>query len=236
MSEKTILDILFPRRCPVCGEITKPAGSLICPSCFRKLSFVKPPVCKKCGKEVQDETMEYCEDCARHSHAFEYGIALLNYDETAKHSVAQVKYNNKREYLDFYGTALSVRFERKIRGMNVDLLVPVPVHRTRRRKRGFNQAEVLAEVMGRRLKIPVEPAALIRHRKTLPQKELTAAERLKNLSGAVRADRKLTAGKRILLVDDIYTTGSTVEACSRALLEAGAEKVFFAVICMTGGR
>lgn len=236
MSQNTILDILYPRRCPVCGEITKPAGSLICPSCFRKLSFVKPPICKRCGKEVQDETVEYCRDCARHPHTFEYGIALLNYDETAKRSVAQVKYNNKREYLDFFGTALAVRFEKQIRAMNVDFLAPVPVHRSRMRKRGFNQAEVLADVMGRRLKIPVEPAALVRFRKTQPQKELSASERLKNLSGAVRADRKLAAGKRILLVDDIYTTGSTIEACSRALAEAGAEKVFFAVICMTGGR
>lgn len=236
MSQNTILDILYPRRCPVCGEITKPAGSLICPSCFRKLSFVQPPVCKKCGKEVQDETVEYCRDCARHPHTFEYGIALLNYDETAKRSVAQVKYNNKREYLDFFGTALAVRFEKQIRAMNVDFLAPVPVHRSRLRKRGFNQAEVLADIMGRRLKIPVEPAALVRFRKTQPQKELSAAERLKNLSGAVKADRKLTEGKRILLVDDIYTTGSTMEACSRALAEAGAEKVFFAVICMTGGR
>lgn len=77
----TILNILFPRRCPVCGEIVKPAGSLICPPCFREFSFVKSPVCKKCGKEIEDETMEFCKDCMVHRHAFEYGIALMNYND-----------------------------------------------------------------------------------------------------------------------------------------------------------
>ena len=69
------------------------------------MPFVKSPVCKKCGKEIEDGSLEFCPDCMRHPRAFEYGIALLNYDETARHSMAQIKYNNKREYLDFYGTA-----------------------------------------------------------------------------------------------------------------------------------
>ena len=107
MKFNKILDILYPRRCPVCGDITGGSGRMICPDCLRKLSFVKSPVCKKCGKEIEDESMEFCPDCMRHPRAFEYGIALLNYDEAARHSMAQIKYNNKREYLDFYGTALA---------------------------------------------------------------------------------------------------------------------------------
>ncbi len=236
MSKQTILDILFPRRCPVCGEITEPAGSLICPSCFRELSFVKSPTCKKCGKEILNETMEYCEDCISHRHAFESGVALLNYDETARTSMVQIKYKNKREYLDFYGEALAARYEKQIRRMQVDAIVPVPVHRSRRRRRGFNQAELLAEVMGKRLGIPVAADALIRTKKTLPQKELSAMERLKNLSGAFLAGKIPSGTRSVLLVDDIYTTGSTMEACARALKNAGVEHVYFAVICMTGGR
>ncbi|MBP3926125.1 MAG: ComF family protein, partial [Clostridium sp.] len=140
---KTILDILFPRRCPVCGEIVKSAGSLICPACFRELSFVKAPVCKKCGKEITSDTAEFCEDCMTHQHAFEYGVALLNYDDAARNSMVQIKYKNKREYLDFYGAAMAARYEKAIRRMQVDAIVPIPVHRSRLRKRGFNQAEVL---------------------------------------------------------------------------------------------
>ncbi len=236
MKKDAILNILFPRRCPVCAEIVKPAGSLICPSCFQELSFVKSPVCKKCGKEIADETMEFCDDCMEHRHAYEYGIALLNYNDTARNSMVRIKYHNKREYLDFYGAALAVRYERAIRKMNIDAIIPVPVHPSRRRKRGFNQAEVLAEIVGERLGIPVRTELLKRTKRTLPQKELTAAERLKNLSGAFWAEEMPEDIRRVLLLDDIYTTGSTIEACTRVLLRAGVEYVYFAVICMAGGR
>jgi len=236
MKKDTILQILFPRRCPVCGEITRPAGSLICPFCLPKLSFIKSPVCKKCGKEIMDETMEFCGDCMVHRHAFEYGVALVNYDEIARRSMAQIKYNNKREYLDFYGAAMAARYGETIKRMHVDAIVPVPVHATRRRKRGFNQAEVLARHIGRRLQIPVVPEILVRDKKTKPQKELSAADRLKNLSGAFRAGTIPAGVKAVLLVDDIYTTGSTVEACARVLRRAGIDRVYFVVVCMTGGR
>lgn len=239
MDKNTILDILFPRRCPVCEEIVKPAGSLICPSCFRELSFVRPPVCKKCGKEIADEIMEFCEDCMAHRHSFEYGVGLVNYTETARKSMVRIKYENKREYLDFYGAALAARYEETIRRMRIDALVPVPVHASRKRKRGFNQAEVLAKIIGEKLNIPVRTDLLIRTKKTLPQKELSPAERLKNLKGAFAAGPGMANQenvRRILLVDDIYTTGSTMEACSGVLKKAGAESVYFVVICMTGGR
>lgn len=236
MNKETILNILFPRHCPVCGEIAKPPGSLICPACFHKLSYVKPPVCKKCGKEILDETEEFCGDCMKRRHAFESGLALMNYDETARRSMAWIKYKNKREYLDFYGAALAARYETQIRRMEADALVPVPVHPSRKRARGFNQAEVLAVLLGKRLGIPVESGMLIRDKRTKPQKELSAAERLKNLSGAFRAGAIPEGIRTVLLVDDIYTTGSTVEACARALRSAGVSRVYFVVICMTGGR
>lgn len=227
---------MFPRRCPVCGEIVKPAGGLICPPCSKKLSPVLPPVCKKCGKEILNETMEYCEDCLTHRHTFEYGAALLNYDETAGKIMAQIKYRNRREYLDFFGKALAAGYGKKIRNMRVDALIPVPIHRARRRTRGFNQAEILADVMGEYLDIPVYPDILVRERKTRPQKELSAQERLKNLSGAFRVQNLPAVVRSVLLVDDIYTTGSTIEICARTLKAAGVEHIYFAVICMTGGR
>ncbi len=236
MIKQTILDILFPRRCPVCGEIVRPAGRLICPACFRELSFVKDPVCKKCGKEIISETMEFCDDCMVRRHAFEYGVALVNYDEAARASMVQIKYKNKREYLDFYGEALAARYKKTIRRMKVDAIVPIPVHAARRKTRGFNQAEILAEIIGARLGIPVRPEMLVRTRKTLPQKELSANARLKNLSHAFSVGEIPAGISRVLLVDDIYTTGSTIEACSRVLRAAGVKEVYFVVICMTGGR
>lgn len=183
-----------------------------------------------------NETTEYCEDCLAHRHAFEYGAALLNYDETAGKIMAQIKYQNRREYLDFFGKALSSGHEKKIRRMGVDALVPVPIHRRRRRTRGFNQAEILADIMGGYLEIPVYPDILVRDKKTRPQKELSAQERLKNLSKAFRIQNLPENIRSVLLVDDIYTTGSTIETCARTLKAAGVEHIYFVVICMTGGR
>ena len=99
---ETILDLLFPRRCPVCGQIIMPKGNLICPGCIRKLSWVRGPVCKCCGKEIISETAEYCSDCAIHPRSFSNGMALLNYNEISAPSLAKIKYHNHREYLDFY--------------------------------------------------------------------------------------------------------------------------------------
>lgn len=228
-----LLDALFPRRCPVCGQIPG-AGEVICPPCLKKLSFVSSPVCKKCGKEIISETMEYCLDCTRHRRSFESGISLLNYNEAASRSMAAVKYKNKREYLDFYADEAVRRCGWKLRQMNADCLVPVPVHPRRQRTRGFNQAEILAEKLGVRLDLPVVTDVLGRRRDTEPQKSLSPAERLKNLEKAFTASP--VSYKRILLVDDIYTTGSTIEACSRALLKAGAEKIYFFTVCIGQGQ
>ena len=119
-----LTDILFPRRCPVCGDIVLPKGNLICPGCMAKLSWVRRPVCKKCGKEVLDETIEYCRDCARHKRSFDYGLSLINYDDTASRSMARIKYNNRREYLDFYSEAMVRKMGKRIRSMDGDALIP----------------------------------------------------------------------------------------------------------------
>lgn len=235
-----LMNLLYPRRCPVCGGIVFPEKDLIHPSCLSKLSPVKSPSCKKCGKEVISEQAEYCFDCSRHPHSFERGMALLNYNEAAKASMAAIKYKNRREYLDFYAAALDTRFRKTILRLQPAILIPVPVHPSRRRKRGFNQAEELAGRLSLRWNIPVDKNLLIRKKKTAPQRELNPAERLKNLREAFAVDAEYgkTAGipETVILVDDIYTTGSTVEACTRALKKAGVRRVFVVVICIGVGR
>ena len=231
-----ILDVLFPRRCPVCGEIVVPAGRFVCPSCLGRLSPVKEPVCKRCGKEISDPSEEYCDICRGKKRSFESGVALLNYNEAARKSMSRIKYENKREFLDFYGAALAYRYEKEIKRMRADCIVPVPVHSSRKRSRGFNQAEVLADIVGQKLGIPVEKKLLVRPKKTMPQKNLSAFQRLRNLSGAFAAGTIPKGIRTVLIVDDIYTTGSTIEACSRVLKDAGIERVYFAVLCATGGR
>ena len=238
---RAALDALYPRRCPVCGEIVTPKGRLICPSCLLRLSPVKSPVCQKCGKEVWSEEIEYCPDCVKHRRSFARGMALFNYTEEAARSMAAVKYKNKREYLDFYAEAVAEKLRQyeNREEWQFDGLVPVPVHPARKRKRGFNQAEVMAKRMGERLEMPVCPEFLYRIRNTEPLKELNPDERLQNLQQAFQADAeaiRASGVQNVLLVDDIYTTGSTAEACTRALLSAGIEKVCFFAVCIGQGR
>lgn len=229
-------DILFPRRCPVCDDIVLPRGGFICPECVKRLSFVKGPVCKKCGKEVFSDTVEYCFDCTKHKRSFESGRALVNYNEAARNSMVKIKYKNKREYLDFYIEAMCLRYGKIIARMRADALVPVPVHPSRMKTRGYNQAELLARGIGRELGIPVCADLLLRSRKTAPQKELNPAERLKNLEEAFEAGSIPSGIGTVILVDDIYTTGSTIEACTRALKRMGVKKVYFLAICIGRGQ
>ena len=211
-----------------------PKGRLICPACLKQLSFVSSPACMKCGKEIGSREQEYCADCIRRKKSFTRGFALLNYDSRAAVSMAAVKYHNKREYLDFYARAAALRFGKQFRQAGIQVIVPVPVHASRLKARGFNQAAVLAEKLSAELGIPWEEL-LIRVKKTDPQKSLGSAERLKNLRGAFEAEQEAGKWERVLLVDDIYTTGSTAEICSRALLKTGVKQVFVFAVCIGHG-
>ena len=231
-----LLDLLFPRRCPVCAGIVMPWGNLICPDCMKKLSWVRRPTCKKCGKEVISDAIEYCCDCTKHRRSFDYGLSLINYDDIASRSMAQVKYNNKREYLDFYSEAMFRGLGKRILRMGADALVPVPVHGSRLRVRGFNQAEELAWRLSAKTGIPVDQSILKRTRNTAPQKSLDPSGRLKNLEQAFAAGYIPPNICSVILVDDIYTTGSTIEACTRVLKKAGMEHVYFVTIFIGHGQ
>ncbi len=232
------MELIFPRRCPVCGQIVQPSGELICATCFLQLSPVKSPVCRKCGKEVLGDHYEYCPDCMRRQRTFDSGMALFNYNEAARRSMAAIKYKNRREYLDFYGAALSRRFSKIVGHWQADCLIPVPIHPSRRRQRGFNQAEELAKRLEKSWNIPVCSQILIRNRKTVPQRDLNPSERLKNLREAFRLHPDCCKNlvhffpKTVILIDDIYTTGSTIEACARVLKAAGVQRVYFLVVCI----
>lgn len=228
-------EVLFPRRCPVCRDVAMPRGRLICPGCLGRLSFVAQPCCMKCGKEIGNREQEYCPDCIRHRRSFAFGFALLNYNQAAAASMAAVKYHNRREYLDFYAGAAALRFAGKIEASGAQVIVPVPVHASRLKERGFNQAWELAKRLSGETGLPAEEL-LVRVKKTDPQKDLGPAGRLKNLEHAFEASGGAGRWERVLLVDDIYTTGSTAEACTRALLRAGVKKVYFFAVCIGHGN
>lgn len=231
---KTLLDWIFPRRCPICDEVMvqdKKRSVRICPDCYDRLPFVSEPNCNICGRALSGETELICNNCKRQKFSFERGLVLLEYNEEIRKSVAAVKYKGRREYLEFYGEEAARRLGEEIRAMGIDGIVPVPIHYRRKNKRGYNQAEIFADVLGKSLDIGVYPKALRRKRNTRAMKELGAAERRRNLSHAIVPGSYPAKSRSLLLVDDIFTTGATMESCSRVLKAMGAERVFCLSLC-----
>lgn len=228
-----LLDCFFPRRCPVCDCVLK-SGEKICRKCENELKWIKGPRCFRCGKPVEEET-EYCYDCSREEFHYIRGFSLWLYEGAAKKSVAAFKYKGRQEYAAFYGEELKKTYGEVLKRLRFDRIIPVPVHREKKRLRGYNQAELIARELSGILQVPMEEKALIRIRSTKPQKGLSPREREKNLRKAFRFDPERCRGGRpgrVLLVDDIYTTGSTIEACTISLLAAGVKEVYFITLCI----
>lgn len=223
-ADRWILDFLYPPRCPVCDTAVLPQRR-ICAECRKKMRLASGIVCLKCGKPLADGRQEFCADCAKKTRNFAQGRALWIYEKEARESIYRFKYQNKREYGTAYAEEIAKRDGAWIKGKGIQAIVPVPLHKKRQKKRGYNQAEILAKELGVLLDIPARTDILKRVRDTKPQKMLNNAQRKRNLQDAFLA-RKGAPPECVLLVDDIYTTGSTLNAAAGALLEAGAKKVY----------
>lgn len=237
---QAILNMLYPVRCPICRDVVTPKDRRICISCENKLQLITEPRCKKCSKPIEQDQCEYCSDCERKDYHFEHGYSLWIYDSGIKKSIADFKYRYKKENADYYVEEIIKQYGDVISRLSPDALVPVPIHKSKFRERGYNQAEIIANGIGKKLNIPVLPQLLIRNKKTLPQKQLSDKERLKNLQEAFifnkeEASNYLNGLNEILLVDDIYTTGSTIEACTNVLMKNGIKHVYFITLCIGKG-
>lgn len=228
---RTTADLLFPLRCPVCDKPVRLPGKGICPECREKLRPVADPLCRKCGKLLGSQTREYCGDCRKRNHAYDRGIALYSYS-SCHETIYRMKYGGRREYTEYLGDEMARILGRQILEWKPDALIPVPLHVQRQKKRGYNQAELLAVRIGMKLQIPVFSEYLARSRKTLPQKSVEASLRKNNLKSSfniVQNDVKLNT---IVIIDDIYTTGSTVDVIAEVCRQAGVKKVYFAVLAI----
>lgn len=235
MKLKKIADILYPEECPVCQKILTESEDRqmhVHRRCYQKLKRIKEPMCKRCGKPVLSIQQEYCFDCSKRRVNYESGHSLWIYDALSSESVFHYKYSGKQSYADFYAEALVCFYGEWIHSLRVQQLIPVPLSRQKLKSRGYNQAGILAEKIGDKMQIPVNSSSLIRVHSTAPQKELGKAERGQNLRDAFWANEKqLKDIRKVLLIDDIYTTGSTVNYCAGALKRAGVEKVWFLTLC-----
>ncbi|MBQ7658582.1 MAG: ComF family protein [Butyrivibrio sp.] len=231
------LDLFYPRRCPVCDGIVpafeirdgriKKAG-LIHRKCHRKIEYVRGATCVKCGKPLRDSTAEYCDDCRRTPHSFDRGFSVFVY-RSISGSIYRFKYMGRQEYAAFYGRATEKLLGRKLRSLGIETIVPVPMYPGKEKKRGYNQAAVYARAVSARIGIPVREDLVMRVRNTAPMKELDARGRRNNLKKAFIIPKNDVKFKCVLIIDDIYTTGSTIDEIAHEFRVAGVEKIY----CLT---
>lgn len=231
--------MLFPRRCPICDKALFSSVFMItdlcCPICRDIPEYVKEPVCKKCGKPIEDERAEFCYDCQRHPGNYTQGKALWVYKGLVKESMYRFKYQNRQEYARYYGSEIVRIYGAWMKENKIEAVIPIPLHKAKKRKRGYNQAELLAVEIGRKMGISVYPNFLKRTRNTEAQKNLDDAARKNNLKKAFKTKENNVQLSRILLIDDIYTTGSTINEAALELKRAGIEHIYCISVCIGRG-
>lgn len=279
MLREVILQFLFPRACPVCGELLKlpgkwyrvlsdagPSGKdspfsvrrlrsiFICSNCIPELLHVAEPFCRKCGRPLEPGSDPLCDICKTKPRYFDRGLALWIHDDAAKKVIYDLKFRGLRDNADLIGLEMALKLNRRIAVWRPETILPVPLHKKRYLERGFNQAELIAcrfsfwleKLYG--IHLPVDTGYLFRTENTKPQRLLNTALRSENVRSAFHTGKETAySGKRkmqppsrmvseedpeeiyrrVLLIDDIFTTGATMDACARALKRSGAQQVFF---------
>lgn len=226
--------IFFPNVCPVCQDVIRPQEK-ICKDCVRKLNIIKEPKCEKCGKQLNTNEKLFCCDCECSIHFFDKGVCIFEYTDELKKTLYGFKYDNKRCYRELFGYAGAKKYKKLLEEWEIERIMPVPMYQKKKQKRGYNQAEEFGKALEEYTGIKMDCSCMIRVRDTRPQKGLSKEERQRNLRSAFAVDMEKVKGvTAILLVDDIYTTGSTLDACAEVLKKAGVEKVYF--MCVAGGK
>ena len=231
-----MLDFIFPPLCHICRSFIPDAGELhICRTCRENLPLVSSPLCTVCGIPFVGAGDDHiCGRCLTNPPHFDYARAHLLHEGSARNLIHAFKYQYKthlRRPLTLLALEGVAGF---IAEQKPDAIVPVPLHRLRLRRRGFNQAVLLGKFFSARLSLPMLTKGLLRIRQTEPQIELSGEERRNNVKGAFAvSDPVCIKGKRILLLDDVMTTGSTVNECAKELKKAGALSVIVITVART---
>lgn len=188
-----------------------------------------------CGKPLREETEEYCADCSSRKSNFVKGRGLWVHQGIVSDAVYRFKYKNKRCYAPVFARELANAFLPQLLAWEIEEIIPIPLHYTRRRKRGYNQTELLADELSYLTGIPVRKNNLLRIKRTIAQKQVGGKQREENLEGAFAVVKKWDPPGNVLLLDDIYTTGSTIERAAKMLKMAGVENVYFLTISIGQG-
>jgi ComF family protein len=224
-----VSDIIFPPQCLACAEIiNQPAKQVFCSTCQEKIVFITDNFCPICGVPflVCPAGTHICGNCLVNKPYYTRARAVAGFETVIMDAIHKFKYGRNVSTGNSLGLFMANFSFPDFNFSEYSLLIPVPLHIKRLRDRGFNQSLLLAKEMGEKYNLPVKFSLLKRSKFTLTQTGLNKAEREKNIKGAfVVAKKEKVTGKNIILIDDVYTTGATVNECARVLLKAGAQKV-----------
>lgn len=218
-----LLNLLFPQSCPVCQ---KPSSNHkiapICNECWHSILPYKGPLCRRCGIPLSSDVSKICAECIKEYPAFINARSFGSYNGALRTAINLFKYHGVKRLAKPLSDIIS-----QLKIPRVDTVVPVPLYNKRLRQREFNQSALLAKNMARYLGVPLMLSCLVKARDTLPQVGLNSKQRRKNIRKAFKIrDRRLIKGKKILLVDDVITTGATIRECAGELKKAGAEDIY----------
>lgn len=227
MKWSNVINQFFPKgiKCILCGEeLSHNTLYSICDDCMEKLPYNNGHNCLRCDRPINNMG-NYCVNCKNGTLYFKNNKSLFLYKPPINTVVRKLKYDNRKFLSDTFGNMLAGEVSRM--DHDFDIVIPVPLFPKRQKKRGYNQSELLCGAMKEKLKMNVDTNVLIKIRNTRTQANLTRTERMENLSDAFMVkDRKMVKGKTILLVDDVFTTGTTINECAKTLIEAGAKAVY----------
>jgi ComF family protein len=212
------LDLLFPPRCVGCSRI----GEWFCNDCWASVEPVPQPICPRCGRSVSMERL--CQQCQVNPAQLDGIRSVALHDGALRKAIHHFKYQRRRQLATMLGEMLFTYWQGA--NLTADLAIPVPLHKSRQKERGYNQAGLLAGVLAQRSQLPLDETHLIRTRATRPQVGLGVEERRDNVSDAFSWTGDGLEGIGVLLVDDVCTTGATLEACALALRNVGVASVW----------
>ena len=225
-----IASLLYPPACTICA-VSVDSGEYLCQECEGKISRIVPPFCAKCSEPFDGAitTTFACANCAHRRLHFEAAVSAYRARGIVRHVILNFKYGRQIHLRHLVARWLVAALDdERIRERRFYVIVPVPLHPARQRERGFNQAGVLAEWLSAHMALPLRPV-LRRVRYTTTQTAFDRSERMQNLRGAFRLRKNADVRRlRVLLIDDVLTTGSTLSECARILKEAGAQSVYAA--------
>ena len=224
-----VVDMLFPRHCSTCHAVlTGGEGDPFCSDCLSTVRFTTPPLCPSCGVPFapMQGADHLCEECVLSRPPFSVARSLGAYEGTLLDAIHLFKYHGKISVGEALGRMMAQAPYHSLTIGDYSVVIPVPLHPKKLRERGFNQSLVLARQVSKQISIPLDFFALRRTVHTEAQVKLSGHKRRKNVRGAFEVkDPNRIEGQRILLVDDVYTTGSTVRECSKILMKSGAQEV-----------